>query len=202
MERGHVYQGVTFCKEWTVDEVQQKIRSLLSNILDEHDLFEIAASVHTKIVKPTLDRGQLFDGILLHQLFKQKTMYIVPDRDLFQTTGNLKDEETADSYDYEDLELIPPKCKRMHINMLTESDSLAHEQPLASDELPPAFNANDAVLSSQFANLRSYLDHIKPPLIDRDFSFVNRIVVRRRKLWDDTMEKMKLFYNIYESNPL
>ncbi len=31
---------------------------------------------------------------------------------------------------------------------------------------------------------------------------MNTIVVRRRKLLDDAMEKMKLFYHIYESNPL
>eukprot|EP00794_Sanderia_malayensis_P018463 gene18463-20315_t len=97
--------------------------------------------------------------------------------------------------------------------MLSQADSLADELPLAVNEPPPSFarvNTNDAVLSTQpnsdiqkqFADLRSYLDHIKTPLFDIALSSANRIVFRRRKLWDDAIEKMKLFYNISESNPL
>eukprot|EP00794_Sanderia_malayensis_P004333 gene4333-4908_t len=108
-------------------------------------------------------------------------------------TGNLKDGETDDTCDYEEQELMPPKCKKMHINMLSQADSLGDELPLAINELPPAFlrmNTNHAALSTQpnsdiqkqFADLRSYLDHNKTPLIDIALSSTNRIVVRRRKL--------------------
>ena len=65
----------------------------------------------------------------------------------------------------------------MHIEMLSDEDYLADELALVATELPPAFlgvDENDAMISNQpnteipkhFADLRSYLDHVKTPLLE------------------------------------
>ena len=205
MERGHIFQGVTFYKQWSLEDVQQKIHDLFSSILGKNEVFDIGTSIHTKIVKPTLDKGQMFDGMLLHRMFRQKTLYIMPRRELFQLEmESLKEEDTEDTDDYED-QLFPSKCPRIDINLTDDS---------SSDEFPPAFNIQstdtnkdtsvrqgNSDIKESFANLSSHLAHVVAGLQDRVLSSVNRIVVRRRKLWEDAMEKVSLFYDSHESNP-
>eukprot|EP00794_Sanderia_malayensis_P014820 gene14820-16360_t len=174
MERGHIFHGVKFDKEWNAVEVDKKIRDLFSNLLGYDSGYEIATSVHTKIVKPTLDRDQQFDGPFIYRLFRTKTLYILPDHELFPTTPFFTN--TEDSTSEEDDKVNNPKKAKLDIEtMFIDSDPY---------DFPPCTS-----------DLSSHLTHLTPSAVERALLAKNIMVVRRRKLWEDAIEKVNLFYD-------
>ena len=86
---GTYFNGVTVYKEWSASRVQNKMKGLFANVLGDIGGFQIAISIRTRAVKPTLDKDQEFDGAFLHCMFRNKTLYVKPDHKLFQETSTL-----------------------------------------------------------------------------------------------------------------
>eukprot|EP00112_Aurelia_sp_Birch-Aquarium-sp1_P025256 Seg831.11 transcript_id=Seg831.11/GoldUCD/mRNA.D3Y31 product="E3 ISG15-protein ligase HERC5" protein_id=Seg831.11/GoldUCD/D3Y31 len=207
MERGHIFYGVTFYKEWSAGQVQNKIKDLFANILGDMGGFQIATSVHTRVVKPSLDRDQQFDGAFLYRMFRNKSLYIKPDHELFQETSTFQREE-EDGSDNDTATTHSSKRIKFDIQEIIESDS-EDFPPFCSDTASAGTSISTAVYepksSSQdtpfthehlsFDSLSSHLAHITPNLLERALLPVTRLVVRRRRLWEDTIEKIPSFFD-------
>eukprot|EP00794_Sanderia_malayensis_P010434 gene10434-11528_t len=198
MERGHIFHGVKFDKGWNAVEVDKKIRDLFSNLLGDDSGYEIATSVHTKIVKPTLDRDQQCDGPFIYRLFRTKTLYILPDHELFPTTPFFTNME--DSTSEEDDKVNNPKKAKLDIEtMFIDSDPYGF--PPCTSELVAAVTAvtneddKPAPQSQSFDSLSNHLTHLTPSAVERALLTKNIVVVRRRKLWEDAIKKVNLFYD-------
>jgi hypothetical protein len=82
IEHGHVITACQFRKDMNPAQVLTEIAMAFSDKLLDVDI-EILMSVHSSLVVPTLAPGQDgIDGVILHRLFKEKPVYIRPDRQL------------------------------------------------------------------------------------------------------------------------
>jgi hypothetical protein len=87
MENGHVITGCRFTKDLSAGAVETIIIEAFDGKIPPHVDIELLTSVHASLVVPTLAPGQLLDGIMLHRIFKQKPVYVRPNRQLLNT-GN------------------------------------------------------------------------------------------------------------------
>ncbi len=95
-ENGHILTACCLQKEWTEEEVIHNIRALFANKIPDHSNLTILASVHTKLLPPTLAPGQALNGTLMHRLFKTKPVYVKPSVQILQShTGK---EDVQDTY--------------------------------------------------------------------------------------------------------
>ena len=76
------YQLVDLAKNHTNEvQVETTIMEAFVDLIPPLVDIEILTSVHSKLVKPTLAPGQAgIDGITLHRLFENKTVYVRPSR--------------------------------------------------------------------------------------------------------------------------
>jgi hypothetical protein len=82
IEHGHVITACQFRKDMNPAQVLTEIAMAFSDKLLDVDI-ENLMSVHSSLVVPTLAPGQDgIDGVILHRLFKEKPVYIRPDRQL------------------------------------------------------------------------------------------------------------------------
>jgi hypothetical protein len=82
IEHGHVITACQFRKDMNPAQVLTEIAMAFGEKLLDVDI-EILMSVHSSLVVPTLAPGQDgIDGVILHRLFKEKPVYVRPDRQL------------------------------------------------------------------------------------------------------------------------
>ena len=85
MENGHVITGCSFTKSLSAGAVETNIIMAFDGKIPRNVDIQLLTSVHSSLVAPTLARGQLLDGIMLHQIFKRKSVYVRPSRQLLRT---------------------------------------------------------------------------------------------------------------------
>lgn len=82
IDHGHVISACQFTKDMNAGQVETAIRMAFGDKTWNVDL-EILMSIHSTLVVPTLAPGQDgIDGVILHRLFKEKPVYVRPDRQL------------------------------------------------------------------------------------------------------------------------
>jgi hypothetical protein len=73
----NIVRGVQFSKEWSEQQVVEKVKSLFGQKL-LHCNFEFLESVYTHLVPPTLPPGEAFNGMMFFTTFKDKVVYARP----------------------------------------------------------------------------------------------------------------------------
>ncbi len=73
----NIVRGVQFSKEWSEQQVVEKVKSLFGQKL-LHCNFEFLESVYTHLVPPTLPPGETFNGMMFFTTFKDKVVYARP----------------------------------------------------------------------------------------------------------------------------
>eukprot|EP00794_Sanderia_malayensis_P013372 gene13372-14746_t len=185
IEKGYFLIGAEFRKEWTPSEINQKIREMFGLLLPDNIGITLCTSINSKIVKPTLAAGQAFDGFLVHRIFKNKTLYLRPDTvllDLGEAPPHKKyfvDACDVDEESNDDFPVFSP-----------DTYSVPSSKPFLT-EFANSSSQNDKKI---FASLSDELEELAKPLfssIDENDSLT--AIVRRRRIWDDSVSKILLF---------
>ncbi|XP_034772239.1 uncharacterized protein LOC117401156 [Acipenser ruthenus] len=74
-------------------------------ILNRRARFEIMVTLHNKLIKPSLERDQKMNGLLLNKIFKDKTVYLRPSLQLLVVPANAKKDRGTLSDDDDDIEI-------------------------------------------------------------------------------------------------
>ena len=83
-EKGHVISGCRFTKGQSMIEVERSIIEAFEGKIPPGVDIELLISVHASLVVPSLAPGQDgIDGVMLHRLYRNKPVYIRPNRQLF-----------------------------------------------------------------------------------------------------------------------
>ena len=77
-EREHVIMAFKFKKEWSDLEIELKIRESFVDIIPQLVAFEILQSVHTKLLRPTLPKGQQLTKAMIQRIFRDKPICLRP----------------------------------------------------------------------------------------------------------------------------
>ena len=94
-ERGHVLNACQFDKAMNEVQVETTIMEVFGETIPRLVDIEILMSVHNKLVKPTLAPGQEgITGVILHQLFKNKPIYVRPNRVLLPDLSEVRFDES------------------------------------------------------------------------------------------------------------
>ena len=94
-ERGHVLNACQFDRAMNEVQVETTIMEAFGETIPRLVDIEIPMSVHNKLVKPTLAPGQEgITGVILHRLFKNKPIYVRPNRVLLLDLSEVRFDET------------------------------------------------------------------------------------------------------------
>ncbi|KAK6471949.1 G2/M phase-specific E3 ubiquitin-protein ligase-like isoform X2 [Huso huso] len=75
-------------------------------ILNRRARFEIMVTLHNKLIKPSLERDQKMNGLLLNKIFKDKTVYLRPSLQLLVVPDiEIKNRGTLSNNDDDDIEI-------------------------------------------------------------------------------------------------
>ncbi|KAL0965831.1 hypothetical protein UPYG_G00286300 [Umbra pygmaea] len=77
-ENGHILSAFEFRKSWDHPTVLQQIRDGFGSRIPEDVSLQIVMACGNKLVTPNLRDGQLFDGHMIHKVFKSKALYVRP----------------------------------------------------------------------------------------------------------------------------
>ena len=95
-EHGHVLSACKFSKAMSEVQVETTIMEAFGGKIPPLVDIEILMSVHNKLVKPTLAPGQQgITGIILHRLFKNKPVYVRPNKLLLPGVSQVRLEVTC-----------------------------------------------------------------------------------------------------------
>lgn len=93
--------AVTFKKEWTDTNIENKIREIFKDQLTININFEYLVPIQGDLVKPNIGPGESLNGSMLHKVFHQKPIYVRPTQsiDKNQIEENFLDEtENREKY--------------------------------------------------------------------------------------------------------
>ena len=80
-ERRHVFNACQFHKHMNEVQVETTIMEAFGETIPRIVDIEILMPVHNKLVKPNLAPGQEgITGVILHRLFKNKSIYVRPNQ--------------------------------------------------------------------------------------------------------------------------
>ena len=131
-ENGHILTACCLQKEWTAEEVAHNLRSLFGTKIPGHSDIQVLASVHTKLLPPTLAPGQVLDGVVMHRLFKTKPVYLKPSVQIIESAPKtVLDDFKEDSDDD-----FPPMYEATHTYVMSdlEQNTLESENDVS---MPP-----------------------------------------------------------------
>ena len=90
-ERGHVLNACQFYKAMNEVQVETTIMEAFRETIPRLVDTEILMSVHNKLIKPTLAPGQEgITGVILHRLFKNKPVYVRPNKVLLPDPSEVR----------------------------------------------------------------------------------------------------------------
>eukprot|EP00794_Sanderia_malayensis_P013269 gene13269-14636_t len=81
-ENQHIVREVLFMKQWSATDIEEKINEILRGRLKGCEEIELLESVHRKVVPPTIQPGDALDGERISKIFKEKPIYIRPQKQI------------------------------------------------------------------------------------------------------------------------
>ncbi|XP_071944272.1 uncharacterized protein [Antedon mediterranea] len=90
-EKGHVYHHVELEQCMTAKEVYKKLENMFSDILEiesDPNKFEFMIGMGSRLTKLRLTDDQERNAQLLHRLYGNKRVYLLPSRDIVSTTNS------------------------------------------------------------------------------------------------------------------
>ena len=190
IEKGHFVIGAQLMKEWTPSEIMHKIRQMFGAVIPEATDFTLCTSVNAKIVRPILAPGQILDGFLVHRIFKNKTIYVRPDATLLDMDEGPPNKKSFVDISYSDEEadddfpILQPRSG-------TSSVLTVESVTTATQDYASCSAKKD---EKTYVTLSEELEELAKPL----FSSLEKedaltMIVRRRRIWDDSINKILLF---------
>ena len=90
-ERRHVFNACQFHKHMNEVQVDTTIMEAFGKTIPRIVGIEILMPVHNKLIKPNLAPGQEgITGVILHRLFKNKSIYVRPNQMLLPDSSEVR----------------------------------------------------------------------------------------------------------------
>ncbi|KAG1927281.1 G2/M phase-specific E3 ubiquitin-protein ligase [Pimephales promelas] len=112
-KHGHILNAFEIQKAWDHQTVMERIRNGFGDRLPEDVGLQFLMACGNKLVTRTLQEGQDLNGMLIHKVYKTKTLYVRPSRTL------LTDSESEDE---DELSHITPRSMSSMHSSIKDSD--------------------------------------------------------------------------------
>ncbi|XP_063794594.1 uncharacterized protein LOC134949797 [Pseudophryne corroboree] len=155
-EVGHIVNAFEFNKYWSEEEVYENVRKAFSMKLEDDIEIHMLMPCHNKLVKPLLMENQRLTGLMISKIFKQKSVYIQPSKELIYTENSDQDNVSYLTYrsSIEQSEKLPEDTAKNCETFVNEDSILQFINQTVSPE--------DQVLSSVEELEKSVLSHNTP----------------------------------------
>ncbi|KAL1268433.1 hypothetical protein QQF64_033796 [Cirrhinus molitorella] len=81
-QKGYILSAFEFLKEWNYSTTTCKLHEAFKDCLPSDVRLEFMMPCGNKLVSPKVCEGQELSGALIHKVFKSKTLYLRPSKEI------------------------------------------------------------------------------------------------------------------------